>query len=293
MSELDPPQHPPFRRVDIRPLASPRLEFMSEADLADDVSIDVPFGGVLTTLLGLSVIVVGIGAIGATGFVADQFARGPIFGWTAIAVAVIGFSLIAVGIRREMRGLFALHMVDQLRVELASAEPKRVRQAAHNWIALLPNAPKIDQAIDVLESPEAIRALLKAKISSDLRASVDRLGHSAGRQSVAILAVIPSAELDALAIGWRGIRLVRQVAELHGLRPGTFATLALLRRTALAAISVAAADVVTNGVMQAVSSHPLARTFAGDLVKGGVAWRRLLVLARASSLACSPLAPSE
>jgi uncharacterized membrane protein YcjF (UPF0283 family) len=100
-------------------------------------------------------------------------------------------------------------------------------------------------------------------------------------------------ELRGLAalrrVGWCGVRLIRQVATLHGMRPGLMGTLALLRRTALSAATVAATEVAVNAATHAIMNHPLLRHLAGDVAGAGVAARRMIVLARAAAMACSPL----
>jgi putative membrane protein len=75
------------------------------------------------------------------------------------------------------------------------------------------------------------------------------------------------------------------------MRPGTLATLALLRRTALSAAGVVAADLATDTAARAFLSNPLLRHVAGDVAGAGVAARRMIVLARAAAAACSPLPP--
>ena len=282
-------QPEPF--LQIEPTASPRLEFLPEMVVSDAQAVPAPPGGAGPVLLGALVLVIGLGAVGAVGFIADQFARGPVIGWAAVAVAVAGFGLVAAGVRRELRGLFALRAVDRLRVGLASEDAATVRRAARDWLSLVPDPPDIGGALAALDEPAAMRALLRANLAGELRARTDRLARTAALQSVAIVAAVPSAGLDALAIGWRGLRLVREIATAHGVRPGSLATIALLRRTALAAASVAVTDVAVNALAQAVVSNPLLRHVLGDAAAAGVAARRLLILARAAALACSPMAP--
>ena len=91
-------------------------------------------------------------------------------------------------------------------------------------------------------------------------------------QVFAATAAMPSPALDALLVGWRGVALVRQIAELHGLRPGLLGTLALLRRTAMSAAGVAATDIAVDAATRAVLSNPLLQHLAGDVA--GRAWRR-------------------
>jgi putative membrane protein len=122
-----------------------------------------------------------------------------------------------------------------------------------------------------------------------LRDGTDVLGRTAAIQSVAIIAATPSPALDALTVGWRGVRLIRQVAALHGMRPGVLGTLALLQKTAMAAATVAATEMAVNAATHAIIAHPLLRHLAGDVAGAGVAARRMIVLARAAAAACSPL----
>ncbi|MDE2575702.1 MAG: DUF697 domain-containing protein, partial [Rhodospirillales bacterium] len=139
--------------------------------------------------------------------------------------------------------------------------------------------------------PAAIAALLRAGPVAALRRQAEALGRDAALQVVVATAAIPSPMLDGLLVAWRGVRLVRQVAMLHGMRPGLFATLALLRRTAFSAAAVAAADMAADAITRAVLSSPLAHHVAGEMAGAGVAARRMIVLARATAAACSPLPP--
>jgi putative membrane protein len=240
---------------------------------------------------GAGVLVLGLAGLQAGNFVAAQFARGPALGWLTLAVAVSGFGLIGAGIWRELRGLLALRTVDHLRAALA--DPARTRAAARAWAEDLPDGAALLPALAALEDPAAIRALLRAGPVAGMQARAERLGQVAAVQVFAAASAVPSPALDGLLVAWRGARLVRQVAELHGLRPGTLATLSLLRRTALSAASVAAADMAVDAASRAFLTSPALRHLAGDVAGAAVAARRLVVLARAASAACCPLPPES
>ena len=140
-----------------------------------------------------------------------------------------------------------------------------------------------------MNDPDAILALLRAGPAQSLRLRADALGRSAALQAVAGLAAMPSPALAALFVAWRGLRLIRQVAALHGLRPGLLGTLALARRTALSAGAVAGTEMAANAAAHALLSNPVLGHLAGDMAGAGVAARRMIVLARAAEAACSPL----
>ena len=224
-----------------------------------------------------------------TWLVGSLFDRWNVLGWIGLACLSVGLVLIGLGISREFRGLWALRRVDHLRAELASGEIKRVRHAAQRWLEAVPEHTGILPALDGAATPEAILALLRSGPGKELQEATDVLGRSAALQSVAIVAATPSPALDVLTVGWCGVRLIRQVAALHGMRPGILGTVALLQKTALAAASVAATEIAVNAATHAMVSHPLLRHLAGDVAGAGVAARRMIVLARAAAAACSPL----
>jgi uncharacterized membrane protein YcjF (UPF0283 family) len=272
-------------RLEFEEQAAPRLEALPVVP-----PLAPPGPGVGTTTLvagGAAVLVIGMAALEAANFVAAQFDRGIFLGSVTLAVAVGGFGLIAAGFFRELRGLISLRHVDHLRRDLA--DPARTRAAALRWVAGLPDGAALRPALAATDDPDAIAALLRAGPLASLRARSDALGWTAARQVFGIAAAVPSPAFDGLVVGWRGVRLVREIAALHGVRPGVLGTLALLRRTAFAAASVMATNLAVDSLTRAVLSNPLLEHIAGDVAGAGVAARRMIVLARATAVACAPL----
>lgn len=248
-------------------------------------------GSAALALAGVSVLGVGLALLSTGNFVADQFARSAGLGWATLTVATGGFGLIGAGAWREMSGLFAVREVDQIRAGLASGDPQRIVDAANDWLAELPDGPALLPVVRQMNDPDAVLALLRTRVAAGLQQRADALGRTAAMQVFAATAAVPSPALDALVVGWRGVRLVRQIAELHGLRPGMLGTMTLLRRTVMSAAGVAAADMAIDAAARAVISNPLLQHLAGDVGGAGVAARRMVVLARAAAAACSPMPP--
>ena len=240
-------------------------------------------------LAGAVILGLGIPMLWSAWLVSALFDRSSVLGWAGLVGMLAGLSLIGVSMGRELRGLAALRRVDQLRADLGSGEAERVAKAAQRWVEGLPQHGAMLPALAAVDSPEAVLALLRSGPAQTLRDGTDVLGRTAAIQSVAIIAATPSPALDALTVGWRGVRLIRQVAALHGMRPGILGTLALLQKTAMAAATVAATEMAVNAATHAIIAHPLLRHLAGDVAGAGVAARRMIVLARAAAAACSPL----
>jgi putative membrane protein len=246
--------------------------------------------GTATLLLGgAAVLVGGFALLSAGNFIADEFARSTGLGMAALAVAGGGFGLIGAGIWREITGLFSLNEVDHIRAGLESGEPGIIVAAACDWLAELPDGAALVPAVRAMNDADAVLALLRTRVVPALQQRADAMGRSAAMQVFAATAAVPSPALDALVVGWRGVRLVRDIAELHGLRPGLLGTMSLLRRTAMSAAGVAAADMAIDAAARAVLSNPLLQHLAGDVAGAGVAARRMVVLARAAAAACCPL----
>lgn len=277
---------PPRPRMELEEAPASRLEAGPAEGLALDPS---PSRRAPLILAGMATLAAGIGALSLAGFVMDQFARTALLGWAALGVAGAGTALLGAGAWREARALRALRHVDALRVGLHSYEPGRIMDAALDWAATVPGGPALLPALRAVNDPDAAVALLRAGPGQALRAEADRLGRTAAVQVVAGIAAMPSPALDVALVTWRGVRLIRQVAQAYGVRPGLVGTLALLRRTASAATLVGAAEMAGNAAAHAVLSHPLLAHLAGDMAGGAIAARRMVVLARAAAAACDPL----
>ncbi len=286
MSEVVARQKP---RLEFEERPSPRLEPENlPATLPPPGRFAVGGSTLSLALGGAALLVGGFAVLDAANFVAAQFSRGVVLGWLTLAVALGGFGLLGAALWRELRGLFALRTVDRLRAALLT---DRAQAAALEWLAMMPEGATLAGSVRATRDPAAIAGLLRAGPIAAMRARADALGRTAAVQTFAATAALPSPALDGLLVAWRGTRLVREIATLHGMRPGTLATLALLRRTALTAASVMATDMATDAAARALLSNPLLAHIAGDVAGAGVAARRMVVLARAAAAACSPLPP--
>ncbi|MBR0673977.1 DUF697 domain-containing protein [Neoroseomonas soli] len=268
---------------------APRLDFGWEKAVA---AVAPPGGrGWSTPALlgaGAAVLVLGLSLLEAGNFVAAQFDRAAWLGWLTLAVAAGGFGLVFTAIWREARGYLALRSVDRARAAHARGDVATLRAELEAWQARLP--PSRARAEGLADMPaDAVCALVEAKALVPIAQDAAALGRAAAVQAFAVTAVSPSPGLDALVFVWRGIRLVRQVAALHGFRPGIAGTVSLLRRVALDAAMVAATDVAVDAMVRGVLSSRIVEHVAGEAAAGAVAARRMILLARATDEACRVL----
>lgn len=247
---------------------------------------------------GAAVLLGAWAGFGLAGLVAAQFAASPVLGWLSLGVVGAGAGLVGASLWREWRGLASLKRVDRLRALLADpASPlEPTRSEAIAWVrgvaARVPEAGRVIPAIEAAGSVSEIAAHLAGGVSQALAAESARLGRRAAVEGGAVVALVPSPSLDAVVAGWRGLRVVREVAALHGFRPGLAATAKLLRRTVSIAATTAGADLLAQTTAESlVGATPVVRQLAASVPGAGIAAFRLYRLAIATAAACSPLPP--
>lgn len=275
--------------LDEAPGPSQRLDFGWDKSVAP---VALPAGSGWSSLAlvaaGAAILILGLSLLDAANFVAAQFARGTVLGLVTLAVAAAGFGLVGWAILREARGYLALRSVDRARAAHARGDVAALRRELAAWQQRLP--PGRPGPGEVGDMPmDAACALVEAKVLAPLAQDAASLGRAAAMQAFAVTAVSPSPGLDAVVFAWRGIRLVRQVAALHGFRPGIAGTMSLLRRVAVDAAAVAATDVAVDAMVRGLLSSRIAEHVAGEAAAAAVAARRMILLARAADEACRVL----
>jgi putative membrane protein len=305
----DPPRRPGFTDDTPSPVAKkegPRMPALLAADARGAVTpawapkdLSAPgrgWGTVGLLAAGGAVLIGAWAAFGLAGMIAAQFAASPLLGWLSAAAVAAGVGLIGAGLLREARALASLARVDRLRAALAdpAAPLGPTREAALAWVrdvaVRVPEAGRVIPAVSAAGSVPEIAAHLRAGVASALAAEAGRIGRRAAVEGGAIVALSPSPALDAVIAGWRGLRVVREVAALHGLRPGQAATRRLLSRTISIAATTAGADLIAQTAAEGlVGATPVLREIAGAVPGAGVTAFRLYRLALATAAACSPV----
>src|SRR5204863_512734 len=84
----------------------------------------------------------------------------------------------------------------------------------------------------------------------------------AATQAFAINAISPTALLDTLLFAARALRLIREIAEIYGQRPGLAGTVHLLRRLASGAGMVGAVDLAGGILVQQLGGAVMERLSA-------------------------------
>jgi putative membrane protein len=248
---------------------------------------------------GMAVLLLGWLVLSAVGYVADQFARSTAMGIATVLVFGAGLLAVLRGLWREVRSFQQLSKVDALRALLArdDAPVLPARALALEWLGSLERLPDLAQARQATaNAPDVplLRAALRQHLAGTLRLATQRAGSQAAVEGGMVVAISPSPALDGVLAGLRGLSLLRQVAAIHGMRPGVAVTLALLRRLAWTAAGTSGIDLIGRAFADNALSHlPVLRQLAATLPGSGLAALRLKRLAEVTAKACSPIEVSN
>jgi putative membrane protein len=271
-----------------------RLPVVPEPDLTPEPPRRVP-SPLAVAMTGLGILVVGVAGIDLAQFVDGAFAHGTGVGvLAAVAVAAgaggAGYWLIA-----ELRGLLRLRSAERLKRLIPSALASELKQEIDAAASILGRDRLLREAV------ASYRAVLEPHhtggdaldlFSRFVLAPADRLAQDAIRRAAAqaflINAVSPTVLLDTLFFAARATRLIREIAEIYGQRPGVAGTVHLLRRLVSGAGLVGAVDVVGGLVVQQLGGAVLERlsASAAESAYAGQKMARLGLLAMAM---CRPI----
>ena len=228
---------------------------------------------------GLALLVTLALGIAVDELIDDLFARADWLGWVAIGLTLLVLFAILGMVVREVTGLWRLGRIGDLRERADNARhasPKAARAVVRSLVALTGERPETARGRrrlaeldgDVMDAADLVDLAernLMGPLDNKARALV--LG-SAKRVSV-VTAVSPRALIDIAFVLAENLRLIRQMADLYGGRPGTLGFLSLAKRV-VSHLAVTGSIAVGDGLLQQVVGHGVAARLSQRLGEGVV-----------------------
>lgn len=265
---------------------------------ADEESLPLPrrrspwrwaIGGLLLLL------VVGL-IVDALGWVMAGFALGPGFGIAAATLLALGIAGPLYWLAFELRGFARLRTLDDLHVraaaELDRDQALRLVEESARLLPSLPAARAGEAAFRAALAPhhdgQSVLNLARGELMRPVDAAAAGLVRRAALQAAAITALSPTALIDALLFIGRALRMLRDIAELYGQRPGLAGMRHLLGQIAREAATLGAAELVLQGAAAEAGGSLLGKLFAG-LGGGAIAGQRMARLGLLAMRVCRPI----
>lgn len=225
-------------------------------------------GGLVSLAFGLWV----------TQLVDEAFARSPTLGGIGIAlVALVGLALLVLG-TRELLAIGRQRHIARLHQDFARAhahdDQKLARKLVTDLASVYESRPDTARArrdvlalraeiVDGRDLVEIAERTLVAPLDARAKAAV---AGAAKRVSV-VTTIAPRAIIDVAFVLMQAVRLIRQIAEIYGGRPGFLGFLKLLRSVG-AHLAITGGMAAGDSLLQQVVGHGIAAKISARLGEG-------------------------
>jgi putative membrane protein len=225
--------------------------------------------------VGLALLAVGLAV---TDLIDGLFARNLELGWFGSALAVLAGISLSVIAAREAVGLLRLATVERLHQRAAntliSDDRGEGRALARELLVLTRRMPRLARSRAVLEShlgdiidgADMVR-LAERELMAPLDQEARRLVSAAATRVSVVTALSPRAAIDILFVLGAALNLLRRLAYLYGVRPGTIGLFRLIRHVIVQLVATGGLA-TSDSIVQQMLGHGIAVKLSARLGEG-------------------------
>ena len=233
----------------------------------------------------------------------DLFARTDWLGWTAVGLAGLLVFAALVLAMRELWSIRRMAKIDAMRARAAEAVEGNDARSAKKLIAELdglysgrPDTARGRALLEehrgeILDGRDLIQ-LAERDLIRPLDLKARQLVMGAAKRVSVVTAVSPRALVDIAFVLFENMRLIRQLAELYGGRPGTFGFWKLARNV-VGHLAITGSIAVGDGLIQQVVGQGLASKLSSRLGEGVINGLLTARIGIAAIDVCRPLPFSD
>ena len=210
--------------------------------------------------------------------VRSLFERAPWLGWLALGAVAVGVLAGIVVAIRETIAILRLGAIQHIKVRMADAhagsDTHEARRATAELSSLLSGKAetargrqRLDSLDDeIIDAPQLVE-FCEREMMGPLDLKARALILNASKRVSVVTAISPRAAVDLIYVFYESIRLVRNMAELYGGRPGSIGLFRLIRDV-LAHLAVTGSIAVGDSLVQQVLGHGLAAKLSSRFGEG-------------------------
>lgn len=234
-------------------------------------------------------------AIRMVDWIGDIATRSPLLAIAASLAVLAAIGAVCAAVRMELGSVARLKSHIDLHnafgADDATPLSSEVRTHLQEWMEALPTEHD-RELIHLRISEDAparnIADLIEAEILRAMdRAAVERI-RTGVMHAFGLIALSPTPITDTVLFAWRALRLVREIAQIYGLRPTMLGSLWLARQVISDAALIAAADLAADA-LATVLGDKLAARLSSPLAEGSVAAYRMARFGLLTIERCRPV----
>jgi putative membrane protein len=224
---------------------------------------------------GLALLAVGLAV---SDLIEGLFARNLELGWFGSALAILaGVSLSVIAVR-ETIGLLRLATVERLHQRgantLISDDRNEGRALARELLVLTRKMPRLARSRalleshlgDIIDGADMVR-LAERELMAPLDQEARRLISAAATRVSVVTTLSPRAAIDILFVLGAALNLLRRLAYLYGVRPGTLGLARLIRHVIIQLVA-SGGLATSDSIVQQMLGHGIAAKLSARLGEG-------------------------
>lgn len=265
-----------FDDPELAEIAPPDTLNVGGSSRADNIARGIKWGALFATTLG-SLVLLAAG-LWINDLVAGLLAREDWIGW--LALGLLGLTVLSAIMlaAREALAIMRLKRLGRIRQDaesalrqkekpLAEAIATKIRAQYHARPELAWGQARLaDHELDIMDARETLSLLERELITPLDQDARSAIAATAKRVSV-VTAISPVATLDMAIVAIQNLRMLRRIATVYGVRPGTFALLRLARMV-VTHIVVTGGLALGDDVIQQLIGHRLMAKLSARLGEG-------------------------
>jgi putative membrane protein len=216
--------------------------------------------------------------VGITSLITDLFARNQEIGWLGLSLAILAtVSLVVIAVR-EATALMRLAAVEKIRQRAAemivSDNRIEARVLVRELLDLTRRMPHLARGranleghiSEIIDGPDMVR-LAERELMTPLDQQARKLISVAATRVSVVTALSPRVVVDILFVFGTAVTLVRRLAFLYGVRPGTLSLGRLVRQVVMH-LAMTGGLAASDSVIQQMLGHGIAAKLSARLGEG-------------------------
>ncbi len=227
-------------------------------------------GGLMSLGIGLSI----------DQLISELFTRNTWLGWLASGLTlIVVLAVLAIAIR-EIIGLRRLQQIETMRLKakelLQASDQRRAGKLVDQLMDIYGSRPDMARARikmeryhgEIIDGPDLIK-LAERDLLRPLDTRARELVLNASKRVSVVTAISPRALVDIAYVAIENLRVIRQLSELYGGRPGMLG-MARLARNVIGHLAITGSIAIGDGIIQQFIGQGLAARLSSRLGEGVV-----------------------
>lgn len=228
-------------------------EVLMETDNGFPEDKPVHFSFWSSPVLWILIVVILLSGLEVINLASEIFQRNTYLGMAFSSLLIVLLMIVMIKTLQEIRGISHLSRSDKVREKISHiTEQGSFKDAREICLSLLKkNVPgqlvkNFEKSLDMHFSPAEVFAVYERMVLNTADERAKKVIFQRSMEISVLVAVSPLAWLDMALASFRSLRMIREIAEIYGFRPGIWGRMAIYRKVVTGVIFIGLGDILMD-----------------------------------------------